>query len=98
MDTCRTEPLDLQSLINNSETLIVDVRTQSEFSRGNVNGSINIPLHELEDRVEELKTDKTVVMCCASGCRSGQAVAFLQAEGIEAYNGGGWSMVAAQKL
>ena len=34
---------------------IVDVRTIEEFTMGHVLGSINIPLQELEWRVEELK-------------------------------------------
>ena len=47
--------MNIQKLINNSKTTIVDVRTEEEFLEGNVNGSINIPLDEVSDRVEELK-------------------------------------------
>ena len=91
--------MNIQELINDSQTTIVDVRTEEEFSEGNVKGSINIPLHEVVDRVEELKKTQPLVLCCLSGNRSGQATAFLQAQGCnQVYNGGGWEMVDAQKI
>ena len=90
--------MNIQELINDSQTTIVDVRTEEEFSEGNVKGSINIPLHEVVDRVEELKKIQPLVLCCLSGNRSGQATAFLQAQGCnKVYNGGGWEVVDAQK-
>ena len=91
--------MNIQELINDSQTTIVDVRTEEEFSEGNVRGSINIPLHEVVDRVEELKKIQPLVLCCLSGNRSGQATAFLQAQGCsEVYNGGGWEIVNAQRI
>ena len=91
--------MDIQKLINDSQTTIVDVRTEEEFSEGNVNGSINIPLHEVVDRIEELTQMQPLVLCCLSGGRSGQATAFLHAQGCDqVYNGGGWEMVDAQKI
>jgi len=91
--------MNIQELINDSQTTIVDVRTEEEFSEGNVKGSINIPLHEVVDRVEELKKIQPLVLCCLSGNRSGQATAFLQAQGCDqVYNGGGWEIVNAQRI
>ena len=91
--------MNIQELINDSQTTIVDVRTEEEFSEGNVKGSINIPLHEVVDRVEELKKIQPLVLCCLSGNRSGQATVFLQAQGCDqVYNGGGWETVETQKI
>ena len=91
--------MNIQELINDSQTTIVDVRTEEEFLEGNVEGSINIPLHEAVGRVEELKKIQPLVLCCLSGNRSGQATAFLQAQGCnEVYNGGGWEIVNAQRI
>jgi rhodanese-related sulfurtransferase len=91
--------MNLQELINDSQVTIVDVRTEEEFLEGNVNGSINIPLHEVVDRIEELTQMQPLVLCCLSGGRSGQATAFLHAQGCDqVYNGGGWEMVDAQKI
>ena len=90
--------MNIQELINDSQTTIVDVRTEVEFLEGNVNGSINIPLDEVLDRIEELTQMQPLVLCCLSGGRSGQAMAFLQDQGCDrVYNGGGWEMVDAQK-
>jgi rhodanese-related sulfurtransferase len=56
---------------------------------GNVVDSINIPLNEIPERVEELKKlNAPLILCCASGNRSGQAQHFLSELGIECYNGG----------
>ena len=90
--------MNIQELINDTSTTIVDVRTEGEFEEGNIQGSINIPLHTIIEKVEELKAMQPLVLCCLSGGRSGQATAFLQAQGCKnVYNGGGWVMVNAQK-
>ena len=91
--------MNLVELINDSKATIVDVRTTEEFLQGNVKGSINIPLLEVVDRVEELKQIQPLVLCCLSGVRSGNATAYLQAQGCgKVYNGGGWKEVLAQKV
>lgn len=71
---------------------IIDVRTPREFQSGHVPGSKNIPLSEIEGAVGKFKkTTKPVVLCCASGNRSGQAVQILKSKGVEnIYNGGSW--------
>lgn len=90
--------MNIQELINDTATTIVDVRTEIEFEEGNVAGSINIPLHNIIEKVEELKAMQPLVLCCLSGSRSGQATAFLQAQGCgDVHNGGGWEFVDAQK-
>ena len=85
----RIENIDIK------EATIIDVRTSGEFMMGNVKGSINIPLDEVSSRVEEFKNiEGNVVLCCASGGRSGQATMFLQQNGLSnIYNGGGWQTV-----
>lgn len=80
--------------MNNSGYTIVDVRSPMEFQGGHVAGSVNIPLQEVPDRVEEFANMKQpLLLCCASGNRSGQAVAYLRAQGVECENGGGWMEV-----
>ena len=81
----------MEKIIAENLGTIVDVRTYGEFSGGNVAGSINIPLNEIPARMEELKTLKApLVLCCASGMRSGQAQNYLSQNNIECYNGGSW--------
>lgn len=70
---------------------IVDVRTPEEFMGGHVAGSINIPLGELTEKIEEIKSlPQPLTLCCASGNRSGKATAFLRSIGVECENGGSW--------
>ena len=77
-------------LITNG-AILIDVRTQGEFSTGNPKGSTNIPLDKLNGKVDKIKKlNKPIVLCCASGMRSGRATSILKSKGIEAYNGGSW--------
>jgi rhodanese-related sulfurtransferase len=77
--------------------IILDVRSTGEYSRGHVKNSKNIPLDKLNAKMETIKKwNKPVIACCASGMRSGSAVAILKNNGVEAYNAGSWQ--AAKRL
>lgn len=79
------------------DAVVIDVRTPMEFSGGHVAGSVNIPLNEVMARLDELKAyEKPILLCCASGNRSGQAAIALQQAGLnEVYNAGSWLTVNA---
>lgn len=83
--------MNAEKIIKEKQGTIVDVRTTEEFKSGNAEGSINIPLQEIERRMDEIKNLKQpLVLCCASGGRSGQATQYLTQQGIECYNAGSW--------
>ena len=83
--------MNIAKLISENQCTIVDVRTRGEFMGGNVNGSVNMPLQEIPRRTDELKNLKQpLVLCCASGGRSGQAQGYLAQLGIACVNGGSW--------
>lgn len=70
---------------------ILDVRTPAEFAGGHVEGSINIPLQEIPNRMEEIRNlSQPLYLCCASGNRSGQGTRFLQTQGVNCENAGSW--------
>jgi len=70
---------------------VIDVRTPGEFRGGHVRGSINIPLQDITSKVQEIKKmAQPIILCCASGNRSGQAAGFLKTQGIDCSNGGSW--------
>ncbi len=71
--------------------LIVDVRTPQEFAAGNISGSVNIPLAEIENRLDEFGSKNGyIIVYCRTGNRSGRAEAFLKSQGyINVINGGG---------
>lgn len=83
----------LSEVIKNG-AILVDVRSQGEFSMGSVKGAVNIPLDRLSSQLGKLKKDKTIVVFCASGMRSSQAKSILNRNGFEnVINGGGWRSV-----
>lgn len=87
--------MSIKEIIKQDKTVIIDVRSPQEFSGGNVANSINIPLQEITGRMDELKNiSGNIVLCCASGGRSGIATQVLQGQGFSnVYNGGGWTDV-----
>jgi phage shock protein E len=83
--------MNLEKIIQENQGTIVDVRSHGEFMGGHVADSLNIPLNEIPERVQEIKRLKApLVLCCASGNRSTQAQHFLSQLGLECYNGGSW--------
>lgn len=68
---------------------IIDVRTIAEYRSGSIKGAKNIPLNNLDSKMNQLiKKNRPVIAFCRSGNRSRMAVSRLKASGIEAYNGG----------
>lgn len=72
---------------------IIDVRSPGEYAGGHVAGSKNIPLQQIPDAIGTFPQGKTIIFCCASGGRSGQATDFANAKGYSAINGGPWTTV-----
>jgi rhodanese-related sulfurtransferase len=64
--------------------LILDVRTQSEFSTGHIPGAVNIPHTELAGRLGELGggSDREIVVYCEGGSRAMAAASELQRAGF----------------
>lgn len=75
--------------------IIIDVRHVNEYDQGRVPESLNIPLNLIPSNIERIKgMERSVVLCCNSGNRSGQAAKILKSRGIkEVYNGGSWMNV-----
>jgi phage shock protein E len=89
--------MDIRKMLQEKQGTVVDVRTTEEYRGGHVQGSINIPLHQVPLRLEEIKRlAQPLILCCASGGRSGQAQGFLAHQGIACENGGSW--MAVQRL
>lgn len=65
-------PSEAVILMNNDQTIVIDVREPTEFAEGHIEGARNIPLAKLEERASELDDhkDKPIVVHCQSGTRS----------------------------
>jgi phage shock protein E len=72
--------------------IVVDVRSPAEFSQGARPGSINIPLDLLPKKLNTLDKSKKIILCCASGARSGMALGILKSAGYsDVINAGPWT-------
>lgn len=72
-------------LINREKAVVVDVGDEAEFAAGHVMGAKHVPLNELEEKLGAAVKNKTVplILVCASGARSGRAVAIAKKLGYE---------------
>lgn len=68
------------------QVTLLDTRTEREYAQGHFQGSVNIPLDELRDRLSELDPAKPVYVNCHSGLRSYLACRILTGNGYDCYN------------
>ena len=68
---------------NKDDFILLDVRESSEREICKIDGSVFIPLGELEERYKELDSNKEIIVHCKLGGRSANAVAFLQSKGMK---------------
>jgi len=87
-------PSDARAMLERGAQ-IVDVRSKTEFKAQAHPRALNIPLDQLEGRLEELDRTRPVLVCCESGARSGSGVALLKGAGFpEVANLGSWRRIA----
>jgi phage shock protein E len=83
--------MKINEMIAQRACTIVDVRTSLEFIGGHVTGSVNIPVSEIPEKLDQLRRlTQPLVLCCASGGRSAYASEFLKQQGFDCVNGGSW--------
>lgn len=72
-------------LMNREKAVVVDVCETAEFAAGHIVGAKNIPLGELEAKLPGAVKNKALplILVCASGMRSGRAVAIAKKLGYE---------------
>ena len=72
-------------LINRERAVVVDVSEADEFAAGHVIGAKNIPLAQLGEKLPQTVKNKTLplILVCATGARSGRAVADAKKLGYE---------------
>ena len=81
---------EFKSGILDSDTTVLDVRTEEEFygPLGHIEGAILIPIDDLEGRVGELNSVKNekIYVVCRTGGRSDRGKDFLNSNGFTAVN------------
>lgn len=84
---------------NNS--VLLDVRTPEEYQQGHLKESINIPVDELRERLEELPKDKEIWVYCQVGLRGyiAQRILMQCCPGQNIYNlSGGYRLLTVAQL
>lgn len=73
-----------EMLQKNKDAILLDVRSKQEFEEGHLEGSINIPLYEIDKELKKLPNKESMILIyCASGHRSKQAKEKLENLGYE---------------
>ena len=78
-------PAAAVQLINREKAVVIDVCEPAEYQAGHVGGAKSIPLGELEAKLPGAVKNKAtpLVLVCASGMRSGRAVAIAKKLGYD---------------
>lgn len=76
---------DIEEL-KEKNAFFLDVREDFELATGTIEGSVQIPLNQLRDRLGELPKDKTIYVYCQVGQRGYNATCVLEQAGFSAKN------------
>jgi rhodanese-related sulfurtransferase len=79
-------PHHAATLLATTDAVALDVREEHEWKAARIPSSVHIPLGELASRMTELPADRTILVVCRSGNRSGIATLALRRAGYGAEN------------
>jgi glyoxylase-like metal-dependent hydrolase (beta-lactamase superfamily II)/rhodanese-related sulfurtransferase len=79
----RISPAEFESMYEDSEPLVFDVRKKSEFDSEHIVGAINVPLNEINEHLSQFPKETFFVLHCAGGYRSMIAASILKQRGWE---------------
>ena len=112
MSKIRPEELDDRLASGTGGPFVLDIRPSSAFHREAIDGSHNVPVYDdlrggdeaaLRDRLDEIPTDREIVVVCKMGVVAKRATSLLDDEGYDArtllggmsgwtgYQNGSWS-------
>ena len=63
--------------------LLLDVRNPDEYKAGKINGSVNIPLDEIRNRLKEIPKEQNIFIYCEAGLRGYLAQRILKQNGFD---------------
>ncbi len=77
-------PIEIKALLDSSiqEILILDVREYWEYDICHIDGSINMPMGQIINRLDEIEKDKTLIVVCHHGIRSRVVGQYLSNHGF----------------
>jgi rhodanese-related sulfurtransferase/glyoxylase-like metal-dependent hydrolase (beta-lactamase superfamily II) len=75
-------PMVAEELAAADPPLLLDIRNPREWSSKHIDGSVNVPLNHLQERIAEIPRDRRIAVHCAGGYRSSIAASILHHYGI----------------
>jgi rhodanese-related sulfurtransferase len=73
----------LAAHLEKASPLLLDVREPWEFDICSIEGSVNIPMGQLPQRLQELPSDREIVVICHHGIRSQQVIHYLRQQTLD---------------
>jgi len=75
-------PMVAEELAGDHPPMLLDVRNPREWATRHIEGSVNVPLNHLQERIAEIPRDRRIAVHCAGGYRSSIAASILHQHGI----------------
>lgn len=75
-------PLELQSMLGRADLTLLDVRMPEEIEIASIPGALQIPMHEIPQRLGDLNQSSCIVVLCHHGVRSEQVARLLERSGF----------------
>jgi rhodanese-related sulfurtransferase/glyoxylase-like metal-dependent hydrolase (beta-lactamase superfamily II) len=77
-----TAAMVAEEMVSSDSPLLLDVRNVREWETRHIDGSVNVPLNQLQERIAEIPRDRRIAVHCAGGYRSSIAASILHQYGI----------------
>jgi rhodanese-related sulfurtransferase/glyoxylase-like metal-dependent hydrolase (beta-lactamase superfamily II) len=75
-------PMVAEELASAHPPMLLDIRNPREWATKHIDGSVNVPLNHLQERIAEIPRDRRIAVHCAGGYRSSIAASILHQYGI----------------
>jgi rhodanese-related sulfurtransferase len=75
-------PMVAEELAGSHPPFLLDIRNPREWASKHIEGSVNVPLNHLRDRIAEIPRDRRIAVHCAGGYRSSIAASILHQYGM----------------
>ena len=72
----------LEAHLQSATPLLLDVREPWEFDICHIEGSINMPMGQVPQRLDELRAKDEIIVICHHGIRSQQVIWFLRQQAL----------------
>jgi hydroxyacylglutathione hydrolase len=83
-ETRTVSPEEARQLLGSNEATAIDLRGDEEWRNGHIPGARHSGDQEVEQTLEEIDDEQTVIVACEDGKRSGEVAEKISGEGREA--------------